>query len=486
MTYASQHESAKTLSLGIALIFLSGLIAGLVLPLTQSLAGFQDGDGILTSLISTQKLTWYFWGQDRLLNVIPALASPFTDIEINLRFQVILRSFFAYLAPVGILIFFTKSPRFLLVAIAITNIIIISSLSQYAQFNYYVQHNTFGTSLVLFAIAYALTFSRFPKILIAVLVLLICSIAYATNYALLTYSLPAITLLGMLRKPERKRFILFLLLNLVAILIARYHSQIFGTASTKYGLLISLEGMIDSARVIYLNTHLRYLLLFSAITVLCYRMSPEKKFLELSAIFCVGAGLVILLANTLWLQMNAYSIRYFLTSELIIASVMAFIITRSLMTGKYKYPLIISVIGLLHCIFFSLGGFTSSYKELVGEPWREDSLAVAKLASDEGVQVITGGFWDVWPAVYETKKLQRIRPVFGAAFRGSVLKHDFLAATKGKGEMTALCFFNTVELCTNEMVKNYALTGNNHLVVKHTEQVTAGDKKLIKMIFEVN
>ena len=98
-------ESRKTLLLGIALIILSGIVAGAILPLTHALAGYQDGDGILTSLISTQKLTWYVWGQDRLLNFIPALASPFSDVETNLRVQVFLRSFFAYLAPLGILVF---------------------------------------------------------------------------------------------------------------------------------------------------------------------------------------------------------------------------------------------------------------------------------------------------------------------------------------------------------------------------------------------
>jgi len=57
MTVVSTSDNRSQLLLGVLLIILSGIVAGAVLPLTQALAGFQDGDGILTSLISTQKLT---------------------------------------------------------------------------------------------------------------------------------------------------------------------------------------------------------------------------------------------------------------------------------------------------------------------------------------------------------------------------------------------------------------------------------------------
>ncbi|EKG40239.1 hypothetical protein L6216_03230 [Pseudomonas syringae pv. syringae] len=486
MTGVSTSDNRSKLLLGVLLIILSGIIAGAVLPLTQALAGFQDGDGILTSLISTQKLTWYFWGQDRLLNVIPALASPFSDVETNLRVQVFFRSMFAYLSPLGILIFFNRSPRFLLVAIAITNIIVLACLSQYGKFNFYVQHNTFGTSMVMLAFAYALTYSQLPKAVIAVIALFVCSVAYATNYALLTYAIPVIFLLGVLRWPDWKRYLSFFVINGLAILIARYHSQTFGVVSTDFGMLISLQGIIESLNSIYQNLNLGAFLIFLAMTAISYQVSAEKKFLELSAVVCVGLGIIVLLANTVWLQMNLYNIRYFLTSELIIASVMGFVIARMLMLGQYRYALIIPGLGLIYCVFVSSRGFDADYDELVAAPWRSNSEAVAKLAVEEKAEVITGGFWDVWPALFETKHLQPDLPVYGAAFRGGVLRDDFLATTKGKGEFTALCFFDTTELCVNEIVGNFGVTGDNQLVVKKAEPIVVGEKKLLKMVLEVN
>ncbi|MCF5632867.1 hypothetical protein GIV53_27110, partial [Pseudomonas syringae] len=332
-------------------------------------------------------------GQDRLLNFIPALASPFTDVETNLRVQVFFRSMFAYLSPLGILIFFNRSPKFLLVAIAITNIILLACLSQYAQFNFYVQHNTFGTSLVMLALAYALTYSQLPKAVIAVIALFVCSLAYATNYALLTYAIPVIFLLGVLRWPFWKRYLSFFVINCLAVLIARYHSQTYGVAPTELGLLISPQAVIDALHVIYQNLNLGAFLLFLAIALICYQIAAEKKFLELSGVLCVALAIVVLLANTLWVQMNLHNVRYFLTSELIIASVFGLVITRTLMLGQYKYALLIPGLALVYCIFVPLGGFTATYKELVGAPWRSNSKAVADLAVKEKAEVINGTYW---------------------------------------------------------------------------------------------
>ncbi len=484
---AVNKADAQKLLIGIVLIIVSGLIAGAILPLTSALAGYQDGDGILTSLISTQKLTWYFWGQDRLLNFIPALASPFSDVENNLRFQVFLRAMFAYLSPLGILIFFTRRPALLLVATAITNVIVMCSLSQYAQFNFYVQHNTFGTSLVLLTIAYSLTYSRLPMLVVAMLGLLIMSVAYATNYALLTYAIPMIAMLSVLRWPEFRRYIPFFVVNGVAILLARLHSKTYGEVSTEFGLSISWQGVIEAFHIIYENIHPAFFLGFVALAVVCYFVSKERKgALALCGVVCLAIGLIMLLANTLWVQMNLYNVRYFLTSMVMIASVLGFLITRALMQSRSRYALVFPGVALVYCIFFSLGGFGPAYNQLVGVQWRANAVAVAKLAVNEKARVITGVFWDVWPAIYEAKHLQPSLPIFGAALRAHVLKSDFLAVTKGQGDTVALCFLATAELCANEITTYLQINGDDHLVIKSTEPVAAGDKKLLKLIFEIN
>lgn len=491
---SSPPPSGNNLVLGIALLLLSGLVAGAVFPLTAVLAGMQDGDGMLTALISTQKLTWYFWGQDRLLNVLPALTHPFTNIETNLRLQVMLRALFAYLGPIGVLIFFTRQPRILIVAVAIANIVLLSCLSPYGLFNFYVQHNTAGTSLVLFAAAYALTYSRLPTPVLAAAGLVICSVAYAANFALLTYALPMIVLVGALRQTQRKRYLLFLFINFCAILIARLHSRYFGEPSTSYGLAISIDGITESIKTLYDHLHVFLFATFSVIALACYRIAGEKRPWEILAAVCVGLGLVVLLANTLWLKMNAYNIRYFITSLTILSAVIGYLIAKAALSFNVKYGVIVlcCVAGIANCLFLGLGGFNSGYKELVGPAWRAQSAAVAKVAVDQNVNVIAGDFWDVWAAVYQTKREQRSLPkadrfaVYGGTFRAEVLRDQFLASVLGKGEQNALCFYTRAEQCIQEIAGRFHLGPEHGIALKHSQTVDIEGKPMLKMVFEVN
>jgi hypothetical protein len=482
----------KDLMTGIMLLVLSALVMGAIFPLTAALAGMQDADGILTSLISTEKLTWYFWGQDRLLNFIPALASPFTDVETNLKFQIFLRCFFSYLSPLGILIFFNRSPRFLLIAVALANVILLTCLSQFGQFNLYAQHNTFSTSLVLFAVAYSLTYTAWPKAIIALLMLGLCCLAYATNYALLTYSIPFISLLVILRSSDRKRYIYFIVVNIIAILIARYHSMSMGQAPTNYGIDVSFEGLIASLKIIVQHLNLAYFLFFVGVAIICHVRTPDKRWLDLGAATGTALAIIILLSNMVWLKMNNYNLRYFLTSEIIIGSILSYVITRAWLTTTFRYRSVagLCVAALTYCLFVPLGGFRSDYKEVVQPPQRDDALAVAHAAIDQKARVIIGAFWDAWPAVYDTKKLQASLPdasqvsVYGAADRGDVLSDEFRSVTAGQGEQIALCFYNTADSCIKKISDGFQ-TPLDRVILKNSAPLEIGSKQMLKIVFEI-
>lgn len=49
-----------------------------------------NADALLPGLMSTDHLTWFYWGQDRLANVVPALAWPVQDLRWNIDVQLFL------------------------------------------------------------------------------------------------------------------------------------------------------------------------------------------------------------------------------------------------------------------------------------------------------------------------------------------------------------------------------------------------------------
>ncbi len=52
---------------------------------------YHDADSVLPAIMSVQKLTWFYWGQNRFANLLPLLASPVRSVDANLHLQFVLR-----------------------------------------------------------------------------------------------------------------------------------------------------------------------------------------------------------------------------------------------------------------------------------------------------------------------------------------------------------------------------------------------------------
>lgn len=474
------------------LILLCAVAAGVFLPLTRNLAGIQDGDGILTALMSTQHLTWYFWGQDRLLNLLPAIASPVTDIEWNLRLQVFLRSFFAYLSPIGFLVFFSRSPRFLLLATAITNIILLSALSAYGQFNVYVQHSMFCTSLVLFGLAYLLMHANLPAVVKLVLVALICALMYATNYALLVYALPFTVLMIIANWPNKVRYMAFFACNCIGVVLANLHGKYFGERSTEFGISPSLEALTTSLGIIYEHVNIVVIIVAVFVAGALYRRAHVSKPLVLLAGVAAAGGMILVVCSATWVQMNLYNIRYFLTSIIVFAAVLGAVIAAAMLrwnvsTGRLAG---VSLALIAAGIIFALGSFNSSYSTLVGAPWRASSDAVGEAVVQQKARLVIGGYWDVWPTVYAAEKYEQQHhlpdfKVFGGAYKGHPMEQAFVEQTAGKGDQVAICYLDSASACVNEARAQLRIPETVIILVKDTQNIAVLDRQLLRLVIEV-
>ena len=75
-----------------------------------SLHDFQHADSLLTVLISTQRWTPFFWGQDRFGMLVPLVAMPIRDPLANLLVQGWLMTTGALLAPFVVARFLFDAP----------------------------------------------------------------------------------------------------------------------------------------------------------------------------------------------------------------------------------------------------------------------------------------------------------------------------------------------------------------------------------------
>ena len=483
------HFGAGVDWVGFFWLITGALTAGILFPLTAKLAGYLDGDGVLPAIISTQKLTWYFWGQDRLLNLFPALASGITDVEWNLRFQLFLRSVAAWLAPLAVLIYFNRSLRFLALATALTNLFLIVCSRQFSLFNLYVQASMFCASLALFAVAYVTFTTPLQAFLKFTLTLAICWLAYVCNFALLTYSIPLLLGFALLRAEQRNSLLVFFLINVAAIAGAKLHSRAFGVPSTTYALSFMPTALASALRNIW--DQLRPVPLFGItfLMIVTWRSVAARRRLELLSVLALALAMIVLLANTVWIRLNAFHIRYFLTAEIVISAVMAYVLSQSLIDfTKRKYAVDLGVaVAILLCLV-GLGGFNYGYYHLVAVPWRQSSTALAAAAVDRGVRVIIGDYWQIWPAVYDAQRMSAGRTarsprLYGVAYRGGVMREEFLHDVR-QGPQLAFCLFRTAESCMRQLTGIFHVADNRFEVDPNSvSSLSIGGMNLIEFKF---
>jgi len=436
----------------IALVAIA-VLAAFAYPLSARLAGTQDADGILTAYMSTQELTWYFWRQDRFLNLLPALAWPIGDVVWNLRAQIFLRAFFAFLAPLGVLYVLRPNARFLLMATIVASALLTLLLSLSANFNLYVHHIPVGASLVLFATSAMLFRRRDRGWFWLVATLAVAFLAYATNIALLLLSFPLLAIAFLMRTLPRREVVAFAALNAFAVALAFAHAHAFGEAQTRFGSgEISWHAIRSGYAVVVANLHLTgfFAAAIAAVGASFFCARRDAIAAALLALYCI-AGIGALSCSQ-WVQGNQYWIRYYLMFEAGVAACIAFVLVAAferVLRQEWRLG-VLAALSLWLAWGVGLGGLSAAPRELVGTTWRASTQGWARVAVEHRAQVVAGDFWDVWPTVLEADRLRGAdavtqRPIFAATWRSWPLHARVVENAGMAGTLRVLCLPNLAD-----------------------------------------
>lgn len=485
-TSGPPSPTAQKIDFGLVIVL--AIAAALLIPASRILAGTQNGDGILTALISTQKLTWYFWEQDRFLNFIPALASPISHVEWNLRLQIFLRAFFAYLAPIGILYFFNRSPRFLILATALANCLLALLFSQQANFNLYVEHNPFGTSLVLFALSFFCLQRGETTIKWILLATVVGFLAYATNLALLVISFPLTALAFLANTLPRKRLAIFFAVNILSVTLAYAHSKVAGGGTTPFTALgISWQTVQLGYASVAANLSWKILLAvaFAAVALGFYRRLPFSWAILL--LLLGSTALIGVLSCSAWPQINEHHIRYYITFIIAIASGVSYLLIAAIypwINGRLSTLLLVSI-ALAVEIIVALQGISPNPTELLADTWRQPSKLIASAVIENDARLVIGDFWSGWPAVFTAleEAPDRVRgnnAIYGVAFRGGVLRNRIRRlAESASGGARALCIQDNVAECRK--TASEALRLNTVIAPDSVRKIDVAGKPMLLM-----
>jgi hypothetical protein len=397
----------------VAVILTAGLAAWMGLG---TLHQFQHADSLLTVLISTQRWTPFFWGQDRFGMLIPLVAMPIRHPLANLLAQGWMMTAAALLAPFVTARFLTGGAGPWLVIGACTNTLFLLIAAPAVQFDWLVAQ-PYGLSISLgFAGLILAADDRHLPTSITALVLL--ALACWVNIGVGLMLAIATVIVG--SSPVR---LLTLTVGGTALasLAARYGATAHTVASLAAPrqwldgwrqLLEGLPGVTASPGAVIgiaIST-------VGAIAWL-WRTDALPPWRPAAAIGATAVGTWLVVGMSLWVGMNRYVFRY-MYPTLMIAGVGVSIVVAALFAKRTK-ALAASALAVWAVVVVVRYGTPSLAKVERDIDTRFGGKTAAILRS--GATVVGGDYWRVWPAVFHANlalfRTHGHARIFGLAYR---------------------------------------------------------------------
>lgn len=469
MSVGPECEPSGPASSRATVVQVSAAVVALALLSMGRFLGPTTADVLLHSLASTERLTFYYWGQDRLANLVALVASPVQDPVWNLWVVLFVQGV-AFHALLAIVVVFAARasdielrPGPTVVAVLAAGYAVGWMLTPFTMHTFVIQQQ-YAMSLALFLAGLALVMrasAAWAVVVGAVMILAAVLVIPAT-----VLFLPLAAVVG--RSFDRRRVALGVIACVGAFVIATILPSIVydGATSSSYrtfsrsllsaGWRPAWSNIVDGFRTVP-----TIVVLATSIAVLVARRRQLP--------FAVRAVLVgappfalawfcTFTANR-WVADNLYGPRYYFpvyAVAIIVVAIAAIVAAdwvrqaladrvgshstpsrqRSLPGRKWRT---VAITGTA-CALTAAIGLAGVADD--GIPVVDAALPAAATAEELDVEVVVGDYWGVWPVVYASHR--RGHEVFGLTYRGEAQASEMRAAvdralTDPDDDVTLMC-----------------------------------------------
>ncbi len=449
------------------------VIVGLTALAGHRLLRLANADALLPGLFSTQEMTWFYWGQDRLANVLPLLATPVQDLRWNLALQL----FFIGLGWFTLIALFAANHQYRsdrqITPMRLTVVLIVSATLNLALLKpstrwvlIFEQLYAFSTVLLLAGLI-GLTRDRVGVRATGVGVVIV---AMMINPSLLLLA-PVVLVLPQRSATRRGRAAAAAATMLVAFVLTSIASAAFGTASgstasySSFSPRVSLRNLGTSFDRITTSMNFTLAVIVMAfacgVVALRWRSFDRRRRITLVGAAVFGIGWTVLFTGNAWVVANGLNERYFFptfaATHLLVTAAISEIVdivyervpverrrlaTRSLLSRRSAVAAIVATTLVLSA--FTVWRFTrSSIDVLVA------AHPVVDAARAADAQFVLGDYWSAWPVVV----LGRMEgdDLEGIVYRFDPRRDDVGAAIDAAlatdGEFNVACTWPTSQEC---------------------------------------
>lgn len=450
----------------------SGLLALWVILLAVATAYHSAVNGltadvVINSVMSLQKVTVFYWGQNRILNVLPAMVWIVRDAAWNLAAVVLLSSATFYAALVMVARLIARGfglgpwPRYALIA-AITSVApVIFEPTAFGVLA--IAHIEYSLPLLLTLIAFSLSSgaTRTPRRLVLAAFLLFVAGGLNPGSCLVMLAVAAARFCWV-RKVEWCSFgfgaMAVLTLAAWTIISRRYGDSNYGVQD---GLSFEqiLAGIHEVTwavlRTVNVPAAVVVLAAVSAATMLRRFVlgprpapNPELAPFAYAALIVFSTFWIFTLSVNFWVRQNLYDARY--TSFVLFAGlVMLGVWFAQWDWSKWRA---VGVVGL--ALLMGTAARDLAVTQLKSPHWQDfAAFKPVPQGLDRSVRLYAGDYWQVWPAVI--LQLARNETAYGVVFRGDVMKKRIRDVVKqhAAGDMLDVyCLGADEALCTQQVM----------------------------------
>lgn len=428
---------------------------------------YLNADTLMHSVMSLQNVTLYYWGQNRLLNVLPAAASLIKSPSINLAAILILSSlfFFAFLYVLSRAASKLIGPK-IESLLALNVFIIISTIfvlifTPHAVSEIAIGHIEYSVPALLFIVACIKIFSMQIRgewknlIVPTASIFLAIGINPATVIPAFFVSIASATY----NKKAGLGEIALLLASGISFFlwnfISKQHGEIsynvFEIAILNDGLYKAVVGMLSA---VDLTIILSAIAIFYTARICCVVFNTTENIEPIPIIRYINyfvilfsIGWLLLFSSSKWVEMNGFAWRYFIYIFFSFAFIFAIYIAKYLKRLNSKKTIFLTFLVALSFItqmFLNMNSFHfKDYKVFQ----RVNSL------TQPGGGLYSGDYWVVWPSVL--RDMMSGYEAYGLTYRGesnNKAARDFVLREINKhGRAKVHCLNDIIQNCISQI-----------------------------------
>lgn len=425
-----------------------------------------NADILINSVMSLQKLTLYYWGQNRLLNILPLTTSLVKNPSLNLSVVLMLTSMSFY-----ILLYFISRAAVVLIkkkdegelsfkVFLITSSVFVFIFTPHAISEMTIGHIEYSFPALLLVFASLKLFLRQDdtekwRSLSLPVAAIILAIGLNPSTLIPAFFISMAT--AFKQKKIRLNTIVLLMASGLAFFVWSFVSKQYGSFTyNKFSLEIFYSGVQKVAGNLLSTVNLPILLLLLAFILLgkivfnVYvnnKSSDCRSIISYStnAVILFSIGWLLLFSSSRWVEMNQFAWRYFIYIFFALIFLCSVYLSSFLNRLSARKSMIFAGATAFAATLF----LASPFARLTFDEYKVFQRVNA--LTEPGGRLYSGDYWVVWPSVM--RDMMHGYETYGLAYRGEANKEAAKKYISGKitenGNVFVFCLNDTIQNCVS-------------------------------------